>query len=157
MRNGEWAWAMSPARYVHEAVSNCKIHLPTFFQNRHSLPKEAQNPLTMGYDPELDTSPVVDPDAASYYLTVIDILRRMVELGRIDIITELSLLSSHIALPTEGHLEAAVHVMAHFGQKNNFKLVYDSTYPEIDHSIFKECDWTEFYRNTKEAIPVNAP
>ena len=30
-------------------------------------------------------------------------------------------------------------------------------YPEIDHSVFKECDWLEFYRDAKEAIPVNAP
>ena len=35
--------------------------------------------------------------------------------------------------------------------------MYDSTYPEIDHSVFKECDWTEFYSNAKEAITVNAP
>ena len=65
----------------------------------------------MGYDPELDTSPELDPDAASYYLTIIGILRWMVELGRIDIITKVSLLSSHVALPRGGHMEAAVHVM----------------------------------------------
>ena len=46
--------------------------------------------------------------------------------------------------------------MAHVGQKYNSRLVYDPTYPEIDHSIFKECDWTEFYRDAKETIPVNA-
>ena len=33
----------------------------------------------------------------------------------------------------------------------------DPSYPEIDHSVFKECDWSEFYRDVKEAIPVNAP
>ena len=69
----------------------------------------------MGYDPELDTSPELDPNTASYYLTIIGILRWMVELGRIDIITEVSLLSSNVALSREGHLEVAVHVMAHVG------------------------------------------
>ena len=53
----------------------------------------------MGYDPELDTNPELDPDAASYYLTVINILRWMIKLGRIDIITEVSLLSFQVALP----------------------------------------------------------
>ena len=48
-----------------------------------------------------------------YYLTIIGILGWMVELGRIDIITKVSLLSSHIALAIEGHLEELVHVMAH--------------------------------------------
>ena len=47
--------------------------------------------------------------------------------------------------------------MAHFGQKYNVRLVYDPTYPEIDHSVFKECDLSEFYTDAKEAIPVNAP
>ena len=64
--------------------------------------------------------------------------------------------SSHVALPIEEHLEAVEHVMAHFGQKYNSRLVYDLLYPEIDHSSFKECDWSECYRDAKEAIPMNA-
>ena len=62
----------------------------------------------------------------------------MVELGRIEMITKVSLLSSHIALSTDGHQEAAVHVMAHVGQKYNFRLVYDPLYSEIDH-ILQRC------------------
>ena len=69
----------------------------------------------------------------------------MVELGRIDTTTKVSLLSSNMALPQDGHLEAAVHFLAHVGQKYNSRLVHDPSYPEIDHSVFKECDWTEFY------------
>ena len=77
----------------------------------------------------------------------------MIELRRIDIITKVLLLSSDIALPREGHLEVAVHVMAHVGNKYSSRLVYDSSYLEIDYSVFKECDWSEFYRNDNEAIP----
>ena len=69
----------------------------------------------------------------------------------------MSLLSSHIALPSEGHLEAAVHVMAHVGKKYNSRLVYHPSYSEIDHSVFKECDWSEFYRDTKKSMSMNAP
>ena len=121
------------------------------------MPKKAENPFNMGHDTELDTSPELDSDAMSHYLTFIGILTWMIELGRIDIIMEVSLLSSHIALPIEGHSEAAINVMAHVGQKYNSRLVYDSTYPEIDHSVFKKCDWLEFYRDAKEPIPVNVP
>ena len=39
------------------------------------MPKKAENPFKMCYDPELDTSQKVDPDAAYYYLTIIGILR----------------------------------------------------------------------------------
>ena len=81
----------------------------------------------------------------------------MIKLGRIDIITKVSLLSSNLALSREGHLEAASHVMVHLGQRYNSRLVYDPSYPEIDHSVFKKCDWAEFYGDAKEAIPMNAP
>ena len=38
-------------------------------------------PFKMSYDQEFDTSPEVGPDAVSYYLTVINILRWMTELA----------------------------------------------------------------------------
>ena len=47
------------------------------------------------------------------------------------------LMSSHVAFPREGHLDAAVHVMAHVGQRYNSKLVYDSSYPEIGHNALR--------------------
>ena len=47
--------------------------------------------------------------------------------------------------------------MAHVGQKYNSRLVHNPLYPEIDHSVFEECDWSKFYRGAKEAIPANAP
>ena len=53
----------------------------------------------------------------------------MIELGRTDIITKVPLLSSHVALPRKGCLEAAIHVMAHVGQKYNSRLVYDPFIP----------------------------
>ena len=52
----------------------------------------------------------------------------MIELGIIDIKAEVSFL----ALPREGHLDAAVHVMAHVGQRNNSRLVYYPFYTDID-------------------------
>ena len=35
--------------------------------------------------------------------------------------------------------------------------MYDPLYPEIDHSVFKKCNWSEFYRDAKEVIPMNVP
>ena len=123
LHTGKWAWAMSPAKYVCEAVRNCTVHLSSNYGGKYIMPKKAENPLKMGYDQELDTSLEIDPDTAFYYLTLIVVLRWMIERGGIDIITKVSLLSFHAALPWEGHLEAAVHVMAHVGQKHNSRLV----------------------------------
>ena len=57
-------------------------------------PKQAPNPLVMGYTPELDAYPVIDPSLASHYQSQIGVLRCMVELGRVDINTEVSMLVS---------------------------------------------------------------
>ena len=68
-------------------------------------------------------------------------------MGRFDIIAEVSLLVSHLALHREGHIEGAIHVKPHVGQKYNTRLVYNPLYPEIDHSVFKEYNWSEIYRS----------
>ena len=36
-------------------------------------------------------------------------------------------------------------------------MVFDPTYPTPDMSMFQEHDWCDFYGDTKEAIPTNAP
>ena len=75
LHNGVWAWAMSPAKYVHEAVRNCSAHLLTNYGGRYKMPKKAKNPFKIGYDPVLDISSELDSDAVSYYLTIIGIWR----------------------------------------------------------------------------------
>ena len=138
LHNGIWAWAVSAAKYVQEAVRNCILHLSSNYGGNYRMPKKAENPFKTGYDPELDTSSELDSDAVSYYLMIIGILKWMIESGRINIITKVSLLSSHVALPREGHMETAVHIMAHVGQRHNSRLMYDPSYQEIDHSVFKK-------------------
>ena len=83
--NGVWAWAMSPVKYVQEAVRNCTAHLVAIYGGLFRLPKRAKNLLKMGYDMELDASLELNPDVASSYLTIISILRW--KLGRIDVTT----------------------------------------------------------------------
>ncbi len=71
----------------------------------------------------------------------------MVELGCIDIVTEVSLLSSHLTFPREGHLETALHIMSYLSQKHNTRLIFDPTYPKIDMGKFSQYNWTKFYGN----------
>ena len=147
---------MSLDKYVHETARNFEAHLGANFSDKYRLLKRVDNPFKMGYDPELDINPELEPDSSPYVQTIIGILRWMIELGRINIIKKVSLWSSHLALLGEGHFDAAVHVMACVGQKYNSSLVYDLSYPEMDHSIFKKYDWSEFYQDTKEALQLNA-
>ncbi len=74
-----------------------------------------------------------------------------------DMITEVSLLASHLALPREGHLEAVFHIYAYLKAKQNARMIFDPTYPTIDMNHFIEHDWKDFYGDVKEAIPPNMP
>ncbi len=70
----------------------------------------------------------------SFYQHLIGVMRRMVELGCIDIVTKVSMLSSYLARPREGHLENALHVMGYLRLKHNSQLIFDPTYPDIDQT-----------------------
>ncbi len=84
-------------------------------------------------------------------------MRRMVELGQIDIATEVSMLSSYLACPHKGHLENALHVMGYLQLKHYSRLIFDPTYPDIDQTAFQSFEWMEFYGNMEEAIPPDTP
>ena len=119
MSNGVWAWGMSLAKYTKEAIYNCKKHLKSNYGGWYVLPTQAANPFVMGYEPELDETPALDPDRASYFQSIIRVMRWMCKIGCIKIATEVSLLSLHLAYPQEGHLNAALHVMGYLQLKYN--------------------------------------
>jgi hypothetical protein len=79
------------------------------------------------------------------------------ELGRIDIITEVSMLSTHICLLREGHLEAVFHVFVYLGLHHNTRVVFEPTYPAIDMGTFIKTDWKSMYGDVNEMIPSDAP
>ena len=62
--NGVWYWKMSPSKYVREACKNFKDNLSNNFDDKYKLPKQAPNPFVMGYESELDTSTLCDPEEA---------------------------------------------------------------------------------------------
>ena len=85
------------------------------------------------------------------------VLHWIVELGQVDIITEVLTLASHMALPREGHLVALFRVFAYLKKHHNAQLVFDPLYPDIDMSTFQQHDWKSFYGEVKEAIPIDMP
>jgi hypothetical protein len=94
---------MISGKYVQSAVQNVQEYmmaLPWY----QKLQKKASGPFSGGYKPELEESPELDPIRGDFYQSHIGILRWCVDLVCIDIITEVSMLSTHICLPREGHL-----------------------------------------------------
>ncbi len=117
--NGIWAWGLSPSKYVAQAVKSCAKHLTVKLNNHFCLPMQADNPFPYYYCPELDLSDPLDPECSSFYQPLIGVMRWMVELGYIDIATEVSLLSSHLAYPCKGYLETALYMMSYLSHKHN--------------------------------------
>ena len=154
--NGVEAWSISPSKYVKEAVRNIEEYLDKNFNGRR-LQKKAPTPFPNDYATESDTTPELDSEQASFYQSQIGILRWCAESSRVDIITEVSMLASQVAMPREGHLDTLFRIYAYLKLKHNSRMVFDPTYPAIDMSNFKECDWKNFYGNVKEPVPLNAP
>ena len=105
------------------------------------MPSKADTPLTTAYRPELDVSRQLNVDDAAYYQSLIGILRWIVELGRVDVCLEVSMMSSHLALPREGHLEEVLHIFAYLKKYHNTELVYDPSDPVVDENDFERKDW----------------
>ena len=74
-------------------MSNSETYLHENFEGR-KFAKKVNNPFESEYDPLMDSSAELGPIFLNYYQTQIGVLRWMVELGRIDIITEVSMLAS---------------------------------------------------------------
>mgnify|MGYP001272535206 CR=1 FL=1 len=119
--NGVNAWAFSSSQYVQAAVKNVESYLEE--QDKWKLPSNAETPMTTSYRPELDVTPVLTPIYAAYYMSLIGILRWMVELGRVDICLEVSMMSSHMAMPRKSQLIGLFNKFVHL--KWSLKLKND--------------------------------
>ena len=116
--------------------------------------------MQTSYWPELDVSRELTPLLSSYYMSLIGILMWIVELGRVDICLEVSMMSSHMVIPRQGRLDQALHIFGRLEKYHNTEMVFDPRNPVIDEKKFEKQDWTssEFgHVDGVDALPVNAP
>ena len=109
-------WGMSAEQYVRDAVKTVKTKLKKEgfeFNKKLSDPKYSpKQPFSnVNYCPELDVTEACNDLQVSYYYNLIGVLRWMIELGRIDIYYEVSVLLQQLACPPgEGHLTQVFHI-----------------------------------------------
>ena len=122
-------------------------------------PSKAKNPFPSNYRPEVDITAELDSDLTPRYLQLIGMLRWAVELGRLDIMLEVSLLSQYQASPRVGHLDALYHIFAYLrGHPNMGRIACDHKEPKVDYRAFNEtADWTSFYGEVEEEMPPKMP
>jgi len=70
------------------------------------------------------------------------------------------MMSSHLTLPHEGHLQQLYHMFAYLKKFHNTEMVFDPSEPVIDENAFQKRDWTssEFgHLQGSEVLPQNMP
>jgi hypothetical protein len=68
------------------------------------------------------------------------------------------MLSSHLALPRDGHLSQTFHIFAYLKKYHNTGMVFDPSDPVIDEADFERKDWmsSEFgHVSREEEKPAN--
>ena len=98
---GVECWSISSEKYVKAAVENVEEKLD---KSGMRLPSGVKVPMSTAYHPSEDISKEMDGRGVQYYLELIGVLRWAIEIGRVDILLEVSLLSSHLDMPRIRHL-----------------------------------------------------
>ena len=65
----------------------------------------------------------------------------MVDMDRIDITCEVSMMSLFVAMPREGKIQQLLHLFEYLKSHRNARIVFDPSYPDIDSEQFtrREC------------------
>ena len=150
--DGSFAWYMSSESYAKAAIQNIELWLE---KRKERLPTRTACVFPSQWKPELDVTPELNEEDASYYQQQIGVLRWMVELGRIDIATEVSMLAAFSACPRQGHLAAVLHLYGYLKKHPRSKLVFDPK--PIDHEPQGKPGWSDFYRVDGEIKPHDMP
>lgn len=147
-------WAMSSDSYCRKAIAEVKRELHAAGLKH---PTCIKTPLSSGYQPELDGTAELGPDKQQYYQGLIGMLHWLCELGRIDIMTPVLMISRYLLQAWRGHLEQLFHVFAYLKEHGCSTMVFDDTISDLNDGAFVKCNWVEFYPDAKEAILHNAP
>ena len=128
---------------------------------------ESNSPFsTSTYRPELDATLFCDDKLIVVYQTMLGVLMWIIELGRIDILHEVSLSSQYLVQPRHGHLSQACNIFKYLKNRNNKGYVVmgpikwhiewtesaDQIHPKGKAKYLKE-----LYPNAKQLMPYDTP
>jgi hypothetical protein len=113
--------------------------------------------LRVGYRPEDDVSPSLNQDDTTYYRELVGVLRWAIELGQIDNSCKVAMLTSHLALPCEGHLQQVLHSFGYLKQYPKKSIFFNPGCILVPPERFQKFDWADFYQDIHKEIPPYAP
>lgn len=160
-------WAFGSDTYVKDAcilaekqMKENRITYPSTRRHGSSSPFSSQS-----YRPELDTTAFCNSKLSTMFQNLIGVLRWIVELGRIDIQLETSLLSQYLAQPRKGHLEQACNIFRYLKKINSAYVIMDPTPWEMDqegeqgevHPRERAVYMKELYPDSIDNLPHDMP
>ena len=106
---------------------------------------------------EVDATGELGEELTNRYHQLIGVLRWSIELGNIDILTEVSFLSQHLCSPIEVNLDAVYSIFRYLQKnlgKNAGRVVYNPMYEPTDENVFEFIgrdlyEWKYFYPNAQ--------
>ena len=151
-------WSMTSYKYMNAAIQAVEDRLKE--RNDRPLPSRAATPMSYDYIPELDAMEELQNDEVNYYQELIGILHWATEIGRVDILHEVSILSEYQVNPRRGHMNAMFHVFGYLKQNPKRTLCFSPLWPDLSGGHFNyeaAKDFKEFYIDAEEEIPAGAP
>lgn len=145
--------------YVSKGVFNLEKAIPVIEERFGKLKynNKITTPLPKDYHPELDGTDFLDDENIEVYQSYIGILRWSVELGRIDLAQSCSLMARFTNAPRKDHLDKVLGIFAYVKKYLQSRLVFDYRTRNWSKIRRLEHDWSEFYPDAFECIPINAP
>jgi hypothetical protein len=95
--------------------------------------KAIKTPMSEGYNPEIDDSPLCTKDDSSKYRSIIGCCILIIVLGRFDIAYAISAMSRFNMLPREGYLKAVKRILSYLKTFPKGRVIIDTSYP--DYSV----------------------
>jgi hypothetical protein len=140
-----------PKKYIAKMVESYE----RLFKEK---PKFFNSPLEKGDHPELDDSPLLEPEQVTEYLSLMGQLQWLISLGRFDVSSAVTALSTFRSKPRIGHLNRAKRVVGYVARFKSAALRFRVGLPDYSHLPQKEEDWQKsVYGNDHEEFPHNMP
>ena len=154
-------WLLGSYHYLQEFL---KVSAKLFEDIGIKIPTRGVHPFSnIKYRPELDTSDFCNDSQTRVYQQVLGMLRWLIELGRIDVLLETTLLASYLMNPRIGHLLQACNIVAYLRKHQKSTLMMDPAELDIcwngnpdDHPDCKRRIMRTIYRDAHDDVPPNS-
>ena len=166
INDGTVVFSMNCVDYVTNAIANLEntIQRDGGADLKVYGTHAGKRPFPAVYRPEKDVSPLLDDEMTNRYMQLIGILRWAIEIGRVDIITEVSVLSQHQCAPRKGQLDALYRIFWYLKcclkAGKIARIAFDPKKPQHDEALWiqsLDTDWADFYPDAEEPLPPRMP